>query len=226
MKENLLWPTTTKVTRPPQLLVDLFTLFNGKLGIFNIPLVGEYAPQSSRIKWTKFRLIDVSSDGSNTFRIGFVSEIIGGPVPYKHIITTPFQEIDVSIDEFRCHGWNEAYADTLSNPTETEVKKMMLNRPLVSVYQGNPPDGHSSLFKMTGYELEGGGSGQQFSSNGSYTGIDYQFSSAYVDNLKNEFPKMWKKYQDKSSATLAVETVVKVKVYSDNTDNGFKIGIA
>ena len=226
MKENLLWPTTTKVTRPPQLLVDLFTLFNGKLSIFNVPLVGEYAPQSSSTKWTQFRLIDVSSDGSNTFRIGFVSEIIGGPPTYKHIIAVPFQDIDVSIDEFRCHGWNEAYVDTLSNPTETEVKKTLANEPIISTYLGNPPDGHSSLFKMTGYELDGGSSEQQFSSNGSYMGINYTFGSNYVNNLRNEFPNMWNKYQKKSEATLAVETVVKVKVHSDNTNNGFKIGIA
>ena len=226
MIENLLWPTTGKVTRPPQLLVDLFTLFNGKLGTINIPLVGEYTIPEREAKRTRYRLIDVSSDGSNTFRIGFVSEIIGGPLTYDKVIAVPFQNIDVSIDEFRCHGWNEAYANILNNPTETEVKKMMLNRPYVSVYRGNPPNGHSFLFKMTGDELEGGGSGQQFSSNGSYMGIEYNFTSAYVNNLKNEFPKMWEKYSDKSSATLAVETVVKVKVYSGNTDYGFKIGIA
>lgn len=227
MRENLLWPTTTTtVTRPPQLLVDLFTLFNGKLGIFNVPLVGEYAPQSSNTKWTKYRLIDVSSDGSNTFRIGFVSEIIGGPPTYRHIIAVPFQDIDVSIDEFRCHGWNEAYADTLSNPTETEVKKTLANEPVISTYLGNPPDGHGSLFKMTGYKLDSGGSEQQFSSNGSYMGINYTFGSNYVNNLRNEFPNMWSKYQKKSEATLAVETVIKVKVHSGNTDNGFKIGIA
>lgn len=226
MKENLLWPTTTKVTRPPQLLVDLFALFNGKLGSINIPLVGEYTIPQREATRTKYRLIDVSSDGSNTFRIGFVSEIIGGPPTYDKVLAVPFQNIDVSIDEFRCHGWNESYANILSNPTETEVKKMMLNRPYVSAYRGNPPNGHSSLFKMTGDELEGGGSGQQFSSNGSYMGIEYNFTSAYVENLHNEFPKMWEKYSDKSSKTLAVETVVKVKVYSGNTDYGFKIGIA
>lgn len=221
MKENLLWPTT-KVTRPPQLLVDLFTLFNGKLGsVLNIPLIGEYS--DSRTKYTKFRLIDVSSDGSNTFRIGFVSEIIGGPPYYKHVISVPFQDIEVSTDEFRCHGWNEAYADTLSNPAETQVKKMMLNRPMVSTYQGTAPEGHSFLFKMAGDGVE---DGQQFLSNGAYTGIDYQFTPAYVNNLQNEFPKMWEKYGDRSNQTLAVETVVKVKVHSGNTTDGFKIGIA
>lgn len=226
MIENLLWPTTTtKLTRPPQLLVDIHTLFNGKLGTINIPLVGEYTISSARGEWTKYRLIDVSSDGSNTFRIGFVSEIIGGPPTYEKVLAVPFQNIDVSIDEFRCHGWNESYANILSNPTETEVKKMMLNRPYVSAYRGNPPAGHSSLFKMTGDELEGGGSGQQFSSNGSYMGIEYNFTSSYVENLQNEFPNMWEKYSNKSSATLAVETVVKVKVYSGNTDYGFKVGI-
>ena len=118
MKENLLWPTTTKVTRPPQLLVDLFTLFNGKLGsVFNVPLVGEYAPQSSSTKWTRFRLIDVSSDGSNTFRIGFVSEIIGGPPYYKHIIAVTKKKKKVSINEFRCNASNYSYADTLTNST-------------------------------------------------------------------------------------------------------------
>lgn len=222
MAENLLWPTA-KVTRPPQLLVDLFTLFNGKLSIFNIPLVGEYAPQSSNTKWTKFRLIDVSSDGSNTFRIGFVSEVIGGPKYYKHVIALPFQNIEVSTDEFRCHGWNEAYADTLSDPAETQVMKMIFKRPTISTYRGTAPEGHSFLFKMAGDELDGG---QQFSSNGTYTGIDYQFNSDYVDNLKNEFPKMWDKYSNRSSKTLAVETVVKVKVFSSNTADGFEIGIA
>lgn len=220
MIENLLWPTA-KITRPPQLLVDLFTLFNGKLSVFNIPLIGEYASPYSEISWTKFRLIDVVSD--DTFRIGFVSEIIGGPPYYKHVISLPFQDIEVSTDEFRCHGWNEAYADTLSDPAETQVKKMMLNRPMVSIYRGTAPDGHSFLFKMAGDELEGG---QQFSSNGAYTGIDYEFTPAYVNNLQNEFPNMWDKYSDRSNKTIAVETVVKVKVYSGNTTDGFKIGIA
>ena len=225
MKENLLWPTTAKVTRPPQLLVDLFALFNGKISVFDIPLIGEYTiPTGSN--YTKYRLIDVGLYGSNTFRIGFVSEIIGGPPSYKKVIAVPFQNIDASIDEFRCHGWNEAYANTLSDPAETQVKKMMLNRPMIDIYQGDPPAEHSSLFKMTGDELEGGGSGQQFSSNGSYTGIGYQYTKAYVDNLHNEFPDMWEKYSNKSSKTLAVETIVKVKVYSGNTDYGFKIGIA
>lgn len=225
MIENLLWPK--KVTQPPQLLVDLFALFNGKIRIFNIPLIGEYGDNMmSRTRWTNYRLIDVSSDGSNTFRIGFVSEIIGGPPTYMVIITLPFQNISVSIDEYRCHGWDEAYADTLSDPTETEVKKTLTNTPLVTADRGTSPNGHSSLFKMTGYELEGGGSGQQFSSNGSFVGIQYQFGSKYGNNLHNEFPQMWSKYADKSSKTLAVETVVKVKVYPGNTDYGFKIGIA
>ena len=226
MKENLLWPTTGKVTQPPQLLVDPFALFNGKISAFDIPLIGEYTIPQREATRTKFRLIDVSSDGSNTFRIGFVSDIIGGPPSYKKVITLPFQNIDASIDEFRCHGWDESYANILSAPAETEVKKMMLNRPMIDIYRGTSPSGHSSLFKMKGYELEGGGSGQQFSSNGSYTGIGYQFTSAYVENLQNEFPNMWNKYQNKSSKTLAVETIVKVKVYSGNTDYGFKIGIA
>lgn len=220
MIENLLWPK--KLTAPPQLLVDVEALFNGKLSVFNIPLIGEYAPQSSDIPWTQFRLIDVISD--DTFRIGFVSEIIGGPLIYKHIIALPFQNIEVSIDEFRCHGWDEGYANTLSAPTETEVKKTLANKPLVTTYQGTAPDGHSSLFKMTGPELEAGG--QQFSSNGAYTGIDYQFTSSYINNLKNEFPQMWEKYDDRTNKTLAVETVVNVKVYSDNTADGFKLGIA
>lgn len=223
MKENLLWPTTNKVTRPPQLLVDLFTLFNGKLSTLNIPLVGEYASQPSKRPWTKVRLIDVSSDGSNTFRIGFVSEIIGGPPSYRHVIALPFQNVEVSIDWFKCHGWNKAYADILSDPTETQVKKMMLNRPMISTYRGTAPDGHSFLFKMAGDELDGG---QQFLSNGTYTGIDYTLNSAYVNNLYNEFPKMWEKYSDKSNKTLAVETIVKVKVFSSNTADGFEIGIA
>lgn len=227
MVENLLWPKqVAQVTQPPQLLVDLFALFNGKISAFDIPLIGEHNIPQREATRTKFRLIDVSSDGSNTFRIGFVSEIIGGPPSYKKVITLPLQNIDASIDEFRCHGWDEAYANILSSPNETEVKKMMLNRPMIDVYQGTSPSGHSSLFKMTGSELEDGGSGQQFSSNGSYIGIGYQFISDYVDNLRNEFPNMWQKYSDKSSKTLAVETVVKVKVYSGNTDYGFKIGIA
>ena len=77
---------------------------------------------------------------------------------------------------------------------------------------------------MTGPELEAGG--QQFSSNGAYTGIDYLFNSSYINNLKNEFPQMWEKYDDRLHTTLAVETVVNVKVYSDNTADGFKLGIA
>lgn len=225
MIENLLWPK--KLTEPPQLLVDLFALFNGKISIFNIPLIGEHGDNmTSGDRWTNYRLIDVSSDGSNTFRVGFVSEIIVGPPTYMVIITLPFQNISVSIDEYRCHGWDRPHAYTLSNPTETEVKKTLTNTPLVASEQGTSPNGHSSLFKMTGYELEGGGSGQQFSSNGSFVDIRYEFNSRYVNNLHNEFPQMWSKYQDELSQTLAVETVVKVKVYPGNTDYGFNVGIA
>lgn len=66
MKESLL--CLKKLTEPPQLLVDVAAMLNGQSGNQFMPLIGIEGISDEM----KYRLIDISSDGSNTFRIGLV----------------------------------------------------------------------------------------------------------------------------------------------------------
>ena len=214
MIESLLYPK--KLTVPPQLLVDVQALFNGKNGNFTIPVIGSVGTSDTQT----YRLIDVSSDGSNTFRIGFIKKLsrsAGGAIIHTAM---PFQVMTAATDEFRCHGWNTANANLLSTPDKTEVAKSISGRDYVSVSIYNPPSSeHKSLFKMTSDEFAGEG---QFSSTGqfggAYSGVDCEVSYNLVDAY-NDFPDF------NDYAMVAIEVIVKVKVYSGSDSSGFKVGI-
>lgn len=216
MIESLLYPK--KLTKPPQLLVDVESLFNGKFGNFTIPLVGYDIFSGTEVK---FRLIDVSSDGSNTFRIGFINKLIRSNGNSVMRIALPFQSLSFQIDEIRCHGWDTPTASLLSTPSKTEIRKSSSHiQPIIQTMRFRL-DGYSSLFKMKSDEFEGDGSGKQFQSAGLYAGIDYSISNNIVA-AGEEFTEMFNNYSDK---TMALEVIVMIKVYSGTYSSGFQVGI-
>lgn len=209
MIENLLYPK--KLTEPPQLLVDVEALFTGKNGDFTIPVIGSQGTSDQQT----YRLIDVSSDGSNTFRIGFIKKLsrsAGGAIIRTAM---PFQVMTATIDGYRCHGWNNANADLLSTPDKTEVAKRISGRTRVYLPIYNPTSsGHTSLFKMVSDEF----AERQFSSIGQYTGVVCELSYNLVDAY-NDFSD----FNDYDM--VAIEVIVKVKVYSGYNSSGFMVGI-
>ena len=216
MIENLVYPK--KLTMPPKLLIDVAALFNGKNGSITIPVVGYTSSSGTEIK---FRLIDVSSDGSNTFRIGFINKLKSGNGDSIMRIAMPFQSISAEVDEIRCHGWDTTNADLLSTPSKTEVRKSS-NQIYPRVYTNRfYSNGHSSLFKMKSDKFEGDGSGNQFSSKGLYAGLEYTISNN-ISAAGNEFTEMFNSYADK---TMALEVIVMVKVYSGTYSDGFLTGM-
>lgn len=213
MIENLLWPK--KITTPPQLLIDVDALFNGKYDNYPaIPVIGSTGTSNT----VKYRLIDVSSDGSNTFRIGFIKKL-SRSVAIAFVRTAmPFQTMTAAIDEYRCHGWDTSSANLLSTPSQTEVSKTVSGDSSISVPIYIPPSSeHKSLFKITSDEFEGG----SFSSMGRHAGVECEINYNLRD-AQNDFPDMFNNYSDK---TIALEVVVKVKVYPNTSSSGFLVGI-
>nr|UWD63040.1 MAG: hypothetical protein [Bacteriophage sp.] len=214
MIESLLYPK--KLTEPPQLLVDVAAMLNGQTGNQFMPLIGIEGISDD----IKYRLIDVSSDGSNTFRIGCIKKISASSNSANVCMTLPFQEIGVTTDEVRCHGWDTTDADLLSTPSKTEIQKGKIPGVRAegrSYYSSK----YGSLFKMESNEFEGDGSGPQFSSDGLYSGVDFTvYPSTFY--IMSYFPDMVSSY---ASKTLAIEIVAKIKVYSGNTSDGFRIGL-
>lgn len=212
MIENLLWPK--KLNKPPELLVDVTAMFTGKNGNYAaIPVIGSSGTSDT----VKYRLIDVSSDGSNTFRIGFIKKLstsAGGAIVRTAM---PFQMITAGIDEYRCHGWDTSSANLLSTPSQTEVSKTVSGNSSISVPIYIPPSSeHKSLFKMLSDEFEDG----SFSSLGRYAGIDCSISYNMTD-AQNDFPDMFNNY---SNGMMAIEIVVKAKVFP-SISKEFAVGI-
>ena len=209
MIESLLF--LKKLTEPPQLLVDVTAMFTGKNGNFTIPVIGSQGTSDERT----YRLIDVSSDGSNTFRIGFIKKLsraAGGAIVRTAM---PFQVMTAAIDEYRCHGWNNANANLLSTPDKTEVAKSISGRAYVSLPIYIPTSsGHTSLFKMVSDEF----AEMQFSSIGQYSGVDCEISYGLA-NVYDDFSD----FNDYNM--VAIEVIVRVKVYSGYNSRGFKVGI-
>lgn len=216
MIENLLWPK--KLTEPPQLLVDVETLFH-KGGNLDTSLVG-FVGNSSMDKAMNYRLISVGGDGPDTFRIGFIADVTGiTRLDYvMAALALPFQDLETEIMWFMCHGWTQAGADILSTTDKTVEKGSLSNSPDVLQAPMQSPTGHEYLFKMESSEFEGNGSGNKFSSAGSGYSIYYDYMNRNGD-LKSEFPEIFNNY-----ATVALETVVKVKVYSSAFPDGFRLG--
>lgn len=211
MIESLLWPK--KLTEPPQLLVDVDALFTGKNGNFTLPVIGSVGTSDKQT----YRLIDVSSDGSDTFRIGFIKKLdrsAGGAIIRTAM---PFQVIAVGKDEYRCHMWRTANANLLSTPDKTEVAKSISGGyvNISNVIYNPTSSGHKSLFKMTSDEFAGEG---QFSSIEQYSGINCEINYNLVD-AADDFP------DSNDYAMVAIEVIIMVKVYSGYNSRGFKVGI-
>ena len=215
MAENLLWPT--KLSMPPQLLIDPEVMFNGKQGkgYKYEPLVS--VPGQANVKY--FGLLP------NGFMIGFIANVNLAGGTLKTNLKLPFQDISTEILQYRMYKWNEKDADILRAPEKT-AWKASLNVPAHALaYRTDEHDLRKPLFKMVGESLEDGGSKPQFSSNMAYTEIVYSVNSeSFGDNLPLEFPSMFSNYNP-SSSTLAIETVVKVDVVSATNPDGFKIGV-
>lgn len=218
MIESLLYPK--KLTQPPQLLVDVETLFD-QGGALNSSLVG-FTFTSTLNKPVNYRLISVGTDGPDTFRIGLIADVTN-LVRSSYVmagLAMPFQDLEAEVVSVKCHGWSKSGAAIMNTPDKTVEKTSLMNMPYVGPTSMQPPDGHKYLFKMESPEFEGNGSGEQFSSFGSGYSIYYDYINSSGD-LKSEFPEIFNNY-----ATVALETIVKVKVYSSNSFSGFRLGIA
>lgn len=221
MAENLLWPA--KLKQPPRLLIDPQVMFNEDIFGKTMPLISISGRDTTRVRYLG------SIQNENSFMIGFMSDVYKCDPEYERkIVTLPFQDISTEVLQYRCFGWNHSHADLFSLPDKVEVKT---NLKYPTAVMGMPSRYVSSsdnkpLFKMEGECLEDGGSGPQFSSNRAYSGISYNMvGDAFVNNLRTDFPNMFRDFPDPSSATLAIETVVKVNVISATDPDGFKVGV-
>ena len=215
MAENLLWPT--KLSMPPQLLIDPEVMFNGKQGE-----VYGYEPLVSVSGQADVKYLGLLPNG---FMIGFIANVKLAGGTLKTNLKLPFQDISTEILQYKMYKWNEKDADILRTPDKV-AWKVSLNVPArASAHRTGEYDLRKPLFKMVGESLEDGGSKPQFSSNMAYTGIEYRVDlESFGDNLPLEFPSMFSDYNP-SSSTLAIETVVKVDVVSATNPDGFKIGV-
>ena len=219
MAENLLWPT--KLSMPPQLLIDPEVIFNGNKDTDNryTPLVYINGP-------AEVRYIGLVPNG---FMIGFVVDIYKNSGTLRTTLKLPFQDISTEILQYKMHGWNKKYADILSAPVKTEWRTKLNVPAHISAGQSNDYGLRKPLFKMVGESLEDGGSKPQFSSNRAYSEIYYSVphessEGDFKENLPLEFPGMFSNF-NQSSSTLAIETVVKVNVISATDPSGFKVGV-
>lgn len=217
MIESLLYPK--KLKEPPQLLVDVETLFY-KGGNIDTSLVG-FAGKSTIKKPVNYRFISVGEDGHNTFRFSIIADVTditrSGYVMAG--IALPFQDIEADIVKIKCHGWSASGADIMGTPNKTVEKTSLINMPNVLQVPMLMPDDSSYLLKMTGSELENNGYGEQFSSAESGYSISFDYMNSKGD-LKSEFGEIFNNY-----ATVALETIIKVKVYYGNLPSGFRLGI-
>ena len=220
MAENLLWPT--KLSTPPQLLIDPEVIFNGEKDMDN-----RYESLVFSKGQAKVRYIGLVPNG---FMIGFVVDIANSSGTYGTKLKLPFQDISTEILQYKMHGWHKENADILSTPDKTEWKTKLDIPAHTSTYRTDKHNLAKPLFKMVGESLEDGGSQPQFSSNMAYTVINYSVpydspQGDFVSNLLWEFSGMFNDFSDPSSNTLAIETVVKVNVISATDPSGFKIGV-
>lgn len=218
MAENLLWPT--KLSMPPQLLIDPEVIFNGYTDMTNCytPLVYINGP-------AEVRYIGLVPNG---FMIGFVVDIYKNSGTYRTSLKLPFQDISTEILQYKMHGWHSKNVNILGTPAKTEWKTNLSVPAYVSAHRTDEHDLRKPLFKMVGESLEDGGSKPQFSSNMAYTIINYSvpYDSSegdFEENLQLEFPTMFDDIGPEG--TLAIETVVKVNVISATDPDGFKIGV-
>ena len=153
MAENLLWPT--KLSMPPQLLIDPEVLFNNEDFEY---YPRQYLPLISPVGPAKIRYIGLVPNG---FMIGFVVNVHKERMDtYKTVLPLPFQDITVEILQYKLHGWHSEKVDILSTPDQTKWKtKLNVSARATQMYS-NPPSSAPSkkpLFKMVGNNLEDNG---------------------------------------------------------------------
>lgn len=216
MKANLLWPE--KLTEPPQLLVDVETLFKS-YGDLDVKLVN-FKSSSDMERMASCDLISVGRDGRDTFRIGFTVDVtkLNRSSSITMALALPFQQLYTKIIGFKCHGYTRANASPKETPDKTVEKTSLINPPTVTMFpliNGS----HTRLFKMESPKFEYDGSETQFSSEtGSY--IDYEYENSNGD-LKSEFTDIWANYN-----TVFFETIVKVRVDRVYLPEwGFRLGV-
>lgn len=220
MIENLLWPK--KMKEPPQLLVDVETLFKAK-GNLSVKLVN-FNSRSNIDREATCTLISVGTDGPDTFRIGFkvdVTQLTKGTY-IMMALALPFQKISTNIIGFKCHGYTRADALLSMTPDETVEKTSLTNPPTITQYELGDVSGHKDLFKMESPEFEYDGHDKQFASGyGCY--IDYDYENKQGDlKSESEFANMWTNYNK-----IVFETIIKVTVNRDYSSyNGFRLGVA
>ncbi len=215
MAENLLWPT--KLSTPPQLLIDPEVIFNGKKDAMN-----HYESLVSISGAADVKYIGLVTNG---FMVGFIADVSYAYGTLRTILKLPFQDISTEILQYKMHLWNQNDADILSTPDKTEWKTNLNVPAHTSAHRTDEHGLRKPLFKMVGESLEDGGSKPQFSSNMAYSEITYAVDyESFGENLPLEFPNMFSDY-DPSGSMLAIETVVKVNVVSATDPDGFKVGV-
>nr|UVY04224.1 MAG: hypothetical protein [Bacteriophage sp.] len=220
MKENLLWPK--KLTEPPQLLVDVETLFKS-YGNLNVKLVN-FESSSDMKRMASYNLISVGTDGPDTFRIGFTVDVtqLNSSSSITMDLALPFQQLYTKIIGFKCHGYTRVNASPMERPNKTVEKTSLTNPPMVTRYPLINGSEHERLFKMESPEFEYDGSETQFSSTtGCYIDYEYENSNGNLMSVP-EFADIWANYN-----RVFFETIVTVKV--DRTyasDFGFRLGVA
>lgn len=225
MKENLLWPN--KLTEPPQLLVDVDTLFKSygdldvKLVNLNVNLA-RFKPPLDIKRMASCDLINVGRDGRDTFRIRFIVDVtqLNSGSSITMDLALPFQQLSTKIIGFKCHGYTRANASSRETPDKTVEKTSLTNPPTVTRYQ-LITGSHKRLFKMESPKFEYNGSETQFSSEtGSYINYEYENSNGNLMSVP-EFADIWANYK-----TVFFETIVMVKVDRVyNPEWGFRLGV-
>ena len=220
MKENLLWPK--KLTEPPQLLVDVETLFKS-YGDLSVNLVN-FKSSSDMNRMASCDLISVGTDGLDTFRIGFTVDVtqLNSSSSITMALALPFQQLYTKIIGFKCHGYTRANASPKETPDKTVEKTSLTNPPMVTKYQLINGSEHERLFKMESPKFEYDGSETQFSSEtGCY--IDYEYENSNGDLMSvSEFADIWANYN-----RVFFETIVTIKVdRAYLPERGFRLGVA
>lgn len=221
MIENLLWPK--KLTEPPQLLVDVETLFKS-FGHLRTNLLG-FKSSSDMKRTASFNLISVGTDGPDTFRIGFTVDVtqLNSSSSITMVLALPFQQIYTEIIGFKCHGYTRANGPEIGEPPAKTVEKTSLtNPPIVTKYPLMNGSDHERLFKMESPAFEYDGSETQFSSEtGCYINYEYENNNGDLMSV-SEFADIWVNYK-----RVFFETIVTVEVDHTYLPRwGFRLGVA
>lgn len=221
MIENLLWPK--KLTEPPQLLVDVDTLFNAT-GYLHGRLV-DFRCVSDINRDADFDLISIGTDGPDTFRISLKVDVtqLTRSTKIQMALAMPFQMVSIEVIGFKCNGYaNNEFPVMLTPPDKTIEKTSLINQPYIVWTKIHEPP-HTFLFKMESPEFEYDDYFEKQFSSGTGGQIYYKYQNSEGDlSAEPGFEDMWSNYK-----VIILETIIKVKVdRSYNPDTGFRIGVA